>query len=652
MFTPPGVRVRLASYDLPAVAEALLRSSTKRAGLLDPVVWVQLDAAPGRRSLVDELGARRRDLARVLDHLAGSGARAVILDVNLHDAAARPEIDLELERAIRANGRVVLAAYFEPVQLVRTLIAPLQPLGDAAHAIGSSALLEPTADGVVRMVNHDVRTRHFVNDPRVTCSLTWEAARLAGLGSATSPAPPTVDQWVRFYGPPDTLLRLGLDACLTRPINHFTNKLVVIGFRPEVGFGWEQVDRHRTPFSAWTGSDDMTGAELQATVLLNLVHAHGIRQVAPLLDAGAWLLGGLLLPPLLAASRPRPPVLALRAMAIGIALATAGFGTLALADFWFSWSVIAVLQLPGVVLWVICRHPAPGLRQPAPGLHIPDHELLRPVGAGASGEVWLARDVVGRFLAVKIVRRADQSAVLFHREFHGLKHYAPLSFENDNLVKILHCGMDPDNNWFYYVMEAADDPTDGQAITPVRYAPASLRQKLSQPPGRLSPERCVALGLRIASALEFLHARGLLHRDVKPGNIIYIRGEPRLADIGLVVAVNSDASVAGTPAYMAHDRPLCAKSDVYTLGLVLLEAAGVRNPRDAATPRIEVDLQDQDALRRYQDLLRLLGSATEECLEDRLDATQLREGLEKLARRWERGRRASTSPARPPAPPR
>jgi serine/threonine protein kinase len=93
---------------------------------------------------------------------------------------------------------------------------------------------------------------------------------------------------------------------------------------------------------------------------------------------------------------------------------------------------------------------------------IADHDLLRVIGRGAYGEVWLARHTrLGTLRAIKIIRR-DQfgDARPFTREFDGIQKYEPISRSHPNLVSILHVGGTED--CFYYVMELADDANVGQ----------------------------------------------------------------------------------------------------------------------------------------------------------------------------------------------
>src|SRR5512133_752751 len=85
---------------------------------------------------------------------------------------------------------------------------------------------------------------------------------------------------------------------------------------------------------------------------------------------------------------------------------------------------------------------------------IPDHELLRCIGSGGYGDVWLARNIMGTYRAVKIVHRrrfADERP--YEREFGGIQKFEPISRSHDGLVDILQVGRNDAAGYFYYVME-------------------------------------------------------------------------------------------------------------------------------------------------------------------------------------------------------
>src|SRR5437868_125149 len=199
---------------------------------------------------------------------------------------------------------------------------------------------------------------------------------------------------------------------------------------------------------------------------------------------------------------------------------------------------------------------------------IPDHELLRVIGRGAYGEIWLARTVIGAFRAVKIVYRSTfESERAFLREFEGMSAFEPISRGHAGFIDILHVGRT--NEYLYYSMELADDHLAGREIDIVSYEPRTLKSDLGRQK-RLSADESIRLGISLTEALEALHTRGLAHRDIKPSNIIFTEGVPKLADIGLVAA-SGQQSFVGTEGYVPSEGPGTPQADIYNLGKLLYE---------------------------------------------------------------------------------
>jgi WD40 repeat protein len=218
---------------------------------------------------------------------------------------------------------------------------------------------------------------------------------------------------------------------------------------------------------------------------------------------------------------------------------------------------------------------------------VPDHTLLRPIGHGAYGEVWLARNVMGTYRAVKVIYRTDKGDRAYEREFAGIQRYEPVSRSSGGLVHVLQVGRNDPAGYFYYVMELADPaevndpPADSLAdpgqLSGDQYKPRTLRFDLKAR-GRLPTTDCLRLALDVVTGLAQLHRRGLVHRDVKPGNIIYASGRAKLADIGLVSAYGEGRTFVGTEGYIPPEGPGTVPADLFALGVVLYEASTGYSP--------------------------------------------------------------------------
>jgi serine/threonine protein kinase len=239
---------------------------------------------------------------------------------------------------------------------------------------------------------------------------------------------------------------------------------------------------------------------------------------------------------------------------------------------------------------------------------VPDHELVREVGRGSYGEVWLARNMMGSFRAVKVVYRDSfDSERPYERELNGLQKFEPVSRSHPNLVSILHVGKNESGGYFYCVMEAADDVQGGPALTPENYQPRTLSSDLARR-GRFGFSESVRLGTALSGALEHLHARGLIHRDVKPSNIIYVQGVPKLADIGLVTRIGTKATYVGTEGYIPPEGPGSPSADIYSLGKVLYEICMGKSQEEF--PELPTSLRE---LPEFPGLMRLNGIIIRAC---------------------------------------
>ena len=258
---------------------------------------------------------------------------------------------------------------------------------------------------------------------------------------------------------------------------------------------------------------------------------------------------------------------------------------------------------------------------------VPDHELIRRIGGGSYGDVWLARTTVGTWRAVKVVfRDRFTDARPYEREFNGIQKFEPLSRGNEAFIDILQIGRNDAEGYFYYVMELADDanaeagtrnaespltrpadtlsPSGGEGRdeeaarvqNPVphsalrdshSYIPKTLSKVLLQR-GRLPVSECLELGLSLNLGLAHLHHAGLIHRDIKPSNIIFVGGVPKLADIGLVIEVAEARSFVGTEGFIPPEGPNSPQADLYSLGKVLYEAGMGKDRKDFPEPFTQI----------------------------------------------------------------
>ncbi len=237
---------------------------------------------------------------------------------------------------------------------------------------------------------------------------------------------------------------------------------------------------------------------------------------------------------------------------------------------------------------------------------IPDHEVLRRIGGGAYGEVWLARGVTGALRAVKVLWREDfEDERGFEREFEGILKYEPVSRDHPGLVNVLHVGRSLGAPaFYYYVMELGDDIVTGADINPIEYEARTLGSDIKNAGKRpLETAFCIDVGQRLAEALQHLHDLGLAHRDVKPSNVIFVNDRAKLADIGLV-AIRGQRTFVGTEGFVPPEGPGSAQADVYSLGKVLYEMATGKDRLDF--PELPDELPPGAERREWLELNRII----------------------------------------------
>ena len=205
-------------------------------------------------------------------------------------------------------------------------------------------------------------------------------------------------------------------------------------------------------------------------------------------------------------------------------------------------------------------------REAAEARRLGPYTLVRKLGAGGMGEVYLAQHrLLKRPCAVKVVR-PDQAADPQQRERFEREVQATAGLTHPNAVQVYDYGHTPDGA-FYYAME---------------YLPGLNLQDLVGRHGPLPPGRAVYLLRQVCGALREAHAAGLIHRDVKPGNVIVcdrggVSDVAKVLDFGLVrdvsggaACLTQDGTIAGTPAYMAPEQAsgasVDARTDIYAIG--------------------------------------------------------------------------------------
>jgi serine/threonine-protein kinase len=209
------------------------------------------------------------------------------------------------------------------------------------------------------------------------------------------------------------------------------------------------------------------------------------------------------------------------------------------------------------------------------------YRLVRPIARGGMAEVWEAHDeILDRAVAVKVLHRHLATDAVFGERFRR-EAVAAARLSHPHVVAVFDTGVD--EGLAYIVMELVRG--------------ATLRQLLADR-GALRPARAVQVAGQVAEALEYAHAQGTIHRDVKPGNVLVTdEGRVKVTDFGIAKAASTSVDVeadltqtgaiVGTARYLAPEQvdggPQDRRTDVYSLGVVLYEMLCGRPPYTADT---------------------------------------------------------------------
>jgi hypothetical protein len=197
--------------------------------------------------------------------------------------------------------------------------------------------------------------------------------------------------------------------------------------------------------------------------------------------------------------------------------------------------------------------------------------LIRIVSDRERSKVHLARDAAGTLRAVKVQQPADPAALPGIEARYG--QLRPLS-SREGLLPILAYGTTQDG-WVWERLLLADNlpglPPLDEAAGIDQYTPLTLRAWGIER-GSAPAEQVIKWGLRLAGALRVLHEAGLVHRDVKPANVLLVAGEPCLGDYGLVGRPGSAGDFSGTEGFQPLEGTNDKSADLFALGRTLYEA--------------------------------------------------------------------------------
>ncbi|MFD2686388.1 serine/threonine-protein kinase, partial [Streptomyces phyllanthi] len=255
---------------------------------------------------------------------------------------------------------------------------------------------------------------------------------------------------------------------------------------------------------------------------------------------------------------------------------------------------------------------------------VADYRLLRRLGAGGMGVVYLARSTAGALAAVKVIRAAYADDGGFRARFRR---------EVETAGRVT-------SPWVVPLLDA-----DPEAVSPwlaTAFVPGPSLDEAVEECGPLPRGSVRFLGARLAEALQAVHGAGLVHRDVKPGNVLLAHDGPRMIDFGIArapedTALTASGTVVGSPGFLSPEqaqgrgREIGTPSDVFSLGCLLAFAVtGVRpfgwGSAAAVLMRTVYDDPDLDGV--PAELLPLLRACLEKAPDSRPTVAEVRRALD------------------------
>lgn len=223
------------------------------------------------------------------------------------------------------------------------------------------------------------------------------------------------------------------------------------------------------------------------------------------------------------------------------------------------------------------------------------YQLVAPLGVGTSARVYLAADLqLKRRVAIKVLHESLAEDQAFLKRFR-MEARTAAALSHENILSVFDWGEDH-----------VDDRVVPYLVT--EYLPGGTLRDLLDRGIRLTPSQALQVGLEVASALSHAHERGLVHRDIKPGNLLFdAQGHIRLTDFGLARALAEASwtepvgSTIGSVRYaspeLALGRRLDGRSDVYSLSLVLIESMTGEVPLLGETSQETLQIRTQEDVR-------------------------------------------------------